>query len=222
MNAEAKAVEQTIVSLPESDKPLEVYSNKANFELAQRIASALSKSSLVPSEYRDNVPNCLIALEMANRIGCSPLMAMQNLYVIQGRPSWSSAFIIASINSCGRFSPLRFTLKGEGMQRSCIASAIEKATGELLEGPEVSMAMAKAEGWLGRNGSKWQTMPELMLRYRSAAFFGRLYAPEMLLGMQAQEEVSDVIDVTPVRAENTTGVAGAKAMLATAEPTEAA
>jgi hypothetical protein len=211
MNAEAQTIEQA------TDKPLEVYSTKANFELAQRIASALSKSSLVPEAYRENIPNCLIALEMANRVGCSPLMAMQNLYVIQGRPSWSSAFIIASINSCGRFSPLRFTLKGEGMQRSCVASAIEKATGEVLEGPEVSMAMAKAEGWLGKNGSKWQTMPELMLRYRSAAFFGRLYAPEMLLGMQAAEEVADVIDVTPVRTETPLGIAGAKAALTDAE-----
>ena len=108
------------------------------------------------------------------------------------------------------------------MQRTCIASAIEKATGEVLEGPEVSMAMAKAEGWLGKNGSKWQTMPELMLRYRSAAFYGRLYAPEMLLGMQAAEEVADIIDVTPQRAEPATGVAGAKAMLTENEQEAAA
>ena len=173
----------------------------------------------MPEAYRDNIPNCLIALEMANRVGCSPLMTMQNLYVISGRPSWSSTFIIASINSCGRFSPLRFTLKGSGMERTCVASAIEKATGEILEGPAVSMAMAKAEGWLGKNGSKWQTMPELMLRYRSAAFFGRLYAPEMLLGMQAAEEVQDVIDVTPTRvSDKPIGVAGAKSLLAGEEP----
>ena len=223
MNAVVTEQPQTIAAQTvESNQPMEVYSNKANFELAQRIASALSKSSLVPEAYRDNIPNCLIALEMANRVGCSPLMTMQNLYVIQGRPSWSSTFIIASINSCGRFSPLRFSLKGEGMQRTCIASAIEKATGEVLEGPEVSMAMAKAEGWLGKNGSKWQTMPELMLRYRSAAFFGRLYAPEMLLGMQAAEEVADIIDVTPQRAEPATGVAGAKAMLTENEQEAAA
>ena len=147
MNAVVTEQPQTIAAQTvESNQPMEVYSNKANFELAQRIASALSKSSLVPEAYRDNIPNCLIALEMANRVGCSPLMTMQNLYVIQGRPSWSSTFIIASINSCGRFSPLRFSLKGEGMQRTCIASAIEKATGEVLEGPEVSMAspMTKA------------------------------------------------------------------------------
>jgi len=198
---------------PEQNQAIGAFANRENFELAQRMATALSKSSLVPEAYRDNVPNCLIVLEMANRIGCSPLMAAQNLDIINGRPSWRSTFIIASINSCGRFSPLRFKLDGDGMNRKCTAGAIEKATGEYLEGPEVSMAMAKAEGWYDRNGSKWKTMPELMLRYRAAAFFGRLYAPEMLLGMQSAEEVGDIIDVTPVHIEQTTGVAGAKALL---------
>jgi hypothetical protein len=205
-----------------SSESLEVFSNRANFELAQRMATALSQSSLVPEAYRGNMPNCLIVLEMANRIGCSPLMAAQNLDIIHGRPSWRSTFIIASINSCGRFSPLRFKLEGEGMTRKCVAGAIEKATGEYLEGPEVSMAMAKAEGWYDKNGSKWKTMPELMLRYRAAAFFGRLYAPEMLLGMQSGEEVADVIDVMPRASEPTKGIAGAKAMLAESDAEAAA
>lgn len=211
-----------VIPPQQNDQALEVFSNRANFELAQRMATALSQSSLVPEAYRGNIPNCLIVLEMANRIGCSPLMAAQNLDIINGRPSWRSTFIIASINSCGRFSPLRFTMRGEGMARACVASVIEKATGEILEGPEVSMAMAKAEGWYDKSGSKWKTMPELMLRYRAAAFFGRLYAPEMLLGMQTAEENSDVIDVTPQRTEPAQGVAGAKAMLSEAAQEAAA
>lgn len=217
MNAPAETL--PVVAAPEH--VMEVFSNKANFELAQRMATALSQSSLVPEAYRGNIPNCLIVLEMANRIGCSPLMAAQNLYVIQGRPSWSSSFIIASINSCKRFSPLRFDVSGEGMNRKCVAWAVELKTGERLDSPEVSMAMAKAEGWYDKNGSKWKTMPDLMLRYRAASFFGRLYAPEMLLGMQAAEEVGDIIDVTPTRAEAQTGVAGAKAMLAEPAAAEA-
>jgi hypothetical protein len=54
--------------------------------------------------------------------------------------------------------------------------------------------MAKAEGWFAKNGSKWKTMPELMLRYRAAAFFGRLYAPDVLNGMHATEEAEDIGD----------------------------
>ena len=164
----------------------------AQFEHAQRIAKVLSSSDLVPTTYKNNVANTLVALEMANRMGASPLMVMQNLHIIHGRPSWGSSFIIASLNSCGRFSTLRF----QGDANKCKAVATDKQTGEVLEGPTVSLEMAKAEGWLTKTGSKWITMPELMLKYRAAAFFGRLYAPEVLMGMQTTEEI---VDITPLQ-----------------------
>lgn len=176
-----------------STEALQVFSSDANFQLAQRIGTAMMKSSLVPKEYQNNLPNVLIALEMANRIGASPLMVMQHLYIVYGKPSWSSTFIIAAINSCGRFEPLQFRVEGEGMKLSCVAFAHEKKSGALLESPKVTMDMAKAEGWLDKAGSKWKTMPELMIRYRSASFFGRLYAPEITMGMQSVEEVSDAV-----------------------------
>lgn len=126
---------------------------------------------------------------------------MQNLHIIHGRPSWSSQFIIAMVNGCGRFSPMDFVLKGEGEQQTCYAVATELRTGKELKGPVVSIAMAKKEGWYGKTGSKWQSMPDLMLRYRSAAFWGRLYVPEFLVGIKTQEEVIDIepTEVEPVR-----------------------
>ena len=154
----------------------------------------LSSSSLVPNIYQGNVANTFIALEMATRTGSSPLAVMQNLYIVHGRPGWSAQFVIAALNACGKFSPLRFEMSGEGDKRSCKAWAIEHGTGERLEGPPVSVEMAKAEGWYGKNGSKWQTMPELMLRYRAATFFGRLYAPDILMGMRTSEELQDSVD----------------------------
>jgi len=58
------------------------------------------------------------------------------------------------------------------------------------------MAMAKKEGWATKTGSKWATMPDLMIRYRAAAFWGRLYASDLLLGLQTQEEAIDIQPVT--------------------------
>jgi hypothetical protein len=58
--------------------------------------------------------------------------------------------------------------------------------------------MAKAEGWYGKSGSKWQTMPELMLAYRASAFFTRIHAPQLLMGLQTREEVEDVTKREPV------------------------
>lgn len=162
------------------------------FDHAQRVAKMLCSSDLIPKNYQGNIQNTMIALEMANRIGASPLMVMQNLYIVHGKPSWSSTFIIAAINSCKKFSPLRFEMSGEGENMACYAWAYDLDNKEKLIGPTVTMKMAKAEGWIDKSGSKWKTIPDLMIRYRSAAFFGRLYAPEIMMGMHTMEEVVDI------------------------------
>lgn len=171
-----------------------------SFALAQRIATMLSNSTLVPKQYQGNMGNCVIALNMAARIGADPLMVMQNLYVVHGNPSWSAQFLIACFNKCGRFSSLRYEFGGkEGEDSwSCRAWAVEKESGERLDGTVVSIAMAKKEGWFGKTGSKWQTMPQQMLMYRAASWFVRAYAPEIAMGLHTAEELRDsVIDVTP-------------------------
>lgn len=174
-----------------SEKGSYVYANSENFENAQRVAKSLASSDLVPKEYSGKMANCLVALEIAHRTNSSPLMVMQNLNIIHGRPSWSSTYIIAAVNASKKFTPLRFEMSGEGDSRQCIAWAKDK-DGERLESPVVSIKMAKDEGWHGKSGSKWKTMPELMLRYRAAAFFGRLYAPEILMGMHTEYEMRDM------------------------------
>lgn len=174
-----------------------VFSGESAFETAQRMAKALATSDLVPTTYKGNISNCLVAMELSQRTGSSVLAVMQNLNVIHGKPSWGSSYIIAALNACGRFAPLRFRKEGEGDNRTCVAWTVDKS-GEVLEGPPVSIAMAKTEGWFDKNGSKWKTMPELMMMYRAAAFFGRLYAPDVLMGMQTDDEVRDV---TPAAAE---------------------
>ena len=185
-----------ITTTEKEKNALTVFSGaKEAFELAQRQAKALSESDLVPQLYKGRVANCLVALEISHRCQASTLMVMQNLHVIHGKPSWSSTYIIAAVNSCGKFEPLRFKFNAD--KSECIAWTKDKATGEVLEGPPASIAMAKAEGWYDKNGSKWKTMPQLMLQYRCAAFFGRLYVPEILNGMRTADEEQDMIDVTP-------------------------
>ncbi len=176
-----------------------VYSTGDAFEHGQRVAKMLSSTTMIPKEYQSNVANCMVALEMANRMGVSPLMVMQNLNVIHGKPSWSSTYLIAAINTCGKFSPMRWKMTGEGDALTCVAYCTELATGEVVEGPACSIAMAKKEGWYNKTGSKWPSMPDLMLRYRAAAFFSRLFAPELAMGIHTVEETQDAefVDITP-------------------------
>ena len=177
----------------------EVAQEERRFELAQRKANIYAKSSLVPKEYQNNIGNVLIAENMAKRMGADTLMVMQNLYVVHGRPAWSSQFLIASFNSCGRFSAIKYRLFGEAGQplSGCQAYCTELSTGELIEGPRITWEMANAEGWVNKSGSKWKTMPEQMFRYRAASFLIRTTAPEIGMGLLTADEAEDtVIDST--------------------------
>jgi hypothetical protein len=195
----------------ESDRAIGVFASESNFVAGQRIARALSESSLVPEAFRKNLPNVLIAMELANRIGASVLMVMQNLDIIHGRPSWRATFLIATVNACGRFTPLRFREQGtKGTDDwGCRAVAKDRETGEECVGPLVTIGTAKAEGWYGKSGSKWKTIPELMLNYRAATWWARLYAPELSLGMVTSDEVDDTngyrIGHAPVSIQTATG-----------------
>jgi hypothetical protein len=182
--------------LQPTDTGLQVFSSEKNFELAQRMSRVFNNSSIVPPTYQgeQGMANCVIALEMANRMNISPLHVMQNLNIIYGNPSWSAKFLIACINTCGKFkTPLRYEFKGEENTDNwaCRASAVD-LFGEKLFGAWVSIGMAKKEGWYTKKSSKWTTMPELMLMYRAAAFFQRAYAPELSMGMYTSEEIIDM------------------------------
>ena len=174
------------------------------FAAIQRCAKLLSCSPLVPTTFQGDkgLPSCVIALNLASRLQADPLMVMQNLYVVQGRPSWSSKFLIATFNQCGRFTAIRYQMEGEPGTDSygCRAWATEKATGEKLVGPLVTIAIAKKEGWFGKNGSKWQSMPDQMLRYRSAAWFINTIAPELSMGLPTSDEVQDFTEAEVVPA----------------------
>lgn len=159
-----------------------------------RTAQMLSHSALVPETYRNSPENCLVAIDLANRLGLSPLMVMQNLYVVKGKPSWSGSFCAAAVNGSGRFTPLEFIFVGEAGTDShgCYARAIRRSNGSQCVSDTVTMRMAKAEGWLNKNGSKWQTMPVQMMMYRAAAFFARAHCSDVLLGIPTYEEVQDI------------------------------
>jgi len=190
----------------------QITERESDFLLIQRQASALAKSDLIPASYKNNVPNCILALDIAQRLGIQPLAVCQNLHVIQGRPSWSSTFVIAMLNASGRFSPIRFEVRKAGERETgWRAVATCRETGSILEGPWVTLEMAKAEGWSTKGGSKWVSMPELMGRYRAAAFFGRLYAPEKLMGLQHVEELEDV---RPMKRAGSDAISRATAALA--------
>jgi hypothetical protein len=222
--------ESTPATTPKSaDKPsalattsdtqgMNAYASSANFEAGIRMAKSLAAGTMVPTQYQNNISNCLIAMELASRVGASVFAVMQNLDIIHGRPGWRGTFLIATVNGSKRFTPIRFRWEEDGQPTTptninkrkdsfgCRAVAKDSETGEELVGALITWEMVKAEGWNSKSGSKWKTMPEQMFMYRAGAFWTRVYSPETSLGMQTQEEVFDTVGYevkdSPVRLQS--------------------
>ncbi|EJW09333.1 hypothetical protein A33M_1627 [Rhodovulum sp. PH10] len=180
----------------------DVFADAATFEHAQRVAKVFASSSLVPPHLRGNVADCLIAYQIARRLNEEPLTVFQNIYVVSGRPGWKTEYVIARANKAGVFkSRITWETTGAGQTLGVTAKAVLSDSGEEVR-VTADMAMAKAEGWT--KNPKYASMPEHMLRWRSAAMLVRLYCPEVMLGMPVLEEIEpesrrDMRDVTPPR-----------------------
>lgn len=181
------------VMIQEHNYEISLFNSKG---LAQMmgLAKELASSSIIPKTFQQKPANVLIALNMAQRMNADPFAIMQNMYIVYGNPAFSSKFLISCFNSCGRYTSIKYKFTGEENtdEWCCVAYTTEKETGEKIVGPRVTIGMAKREGWYGKDGSKWQTMPQLMLQYRAAAFLIRTTAPEITMGMNFADELEDI------------------------------
>lgn len=186
--------------------PLAYLTDAASFEHIWRVGKAFAASRMVPAHFQGKPEDCFVALQMAVQLGVNPLLALQNITVISGRPGFNAQFAISLANQRGPFKgPITWTTAGKGAELAVTAQAVIAATGEKVT-VTVDMGMAQAEGWT-RN-PKYKSIPEQMLRYRSATWLIRLYCPEVLMGFSSTEELQDlgtvqateVKDVTPVKA----------------------
>lgn len=163
-------------------------------KLAMQTAKILASSTAVPDVYKGKPGDCMIAIDLSNRMGISPISVMQFSQVVKGNFTWKGQACKALVDGSGKFAGSHYVMFGTPGKDDwgCRLEATNKATGELIAGPEVTIKMAKDEGWYDKNGSKWKTMPDLMLRYRAAAFFARTECPESLMGFYTSEEMKDI------------------------------
>lgn len=193
----AQAPETALAASPQADisvrsASLDIWTNMIEKYGAPKTAEFLSQSSFIPESYRGKAADCLIALDFSRRVRMAPLTVMQNLNVVKGKPSWSGQFCMALIRANPAFTNVRLVYTGtKGTDnRGAYVTALSVSDGSVVDGAEVTIAMAKAEGWI--SNPKWRNMPELMLAYRAASFFAKANCPEALLGIQTAEEVEDV------------------------------
>lgn len=156
-----------------------------------RIASQLAKSTIIPQTYQGKPENVVVALGLSQKMGIDAFTVMQNLNIIKGKTSWSGSFCKTLIEMTGRFKDLNLNYVGTKGNDSygCYLSATRISDNAIINGPTVTMKMAKDEKWTAN--TKWMTLTELMLAYRCQSFFARLHCPEAMNGIYTSEEIED-------------------------------
>jgi hypothetical protein len=178
-----------------------------SFKELYDIGKMFASSSLVPDTYQGKSMDCTIAVDMANRMGVSPMFVMQNLYIVKGKPSWSGQACMSMVKASLEFTGVTYEWSGTEKtdEWGCRVVATRKNTGEIIKGTEITIQMAKDEGWYGKN-PKWKNMPQQMLMYRASAFFARAYIPNALMGCAVEGEAEDSAKTVLPAAPNPLGV----------------
>lgn len=160
-----------------------------SFEEAWRFAQVMAKSTMVPRDYLGKPENIMVAIQMGDEIGLGPMQAMQNISIIQGRPSvWGDAALALVLGSpvC---EYVHETHEGEGDALTAVCEAKRKGAPHPVR---VTFGIAnakKAQLW-GKSGP-WQQYPERMLKLRARGFALRDAFPDVLRGVITTEEARD-------------------------------
>lgn len=161
------------------------------FEQALTFSQYLADSDMVPKDFKGKPGNCLVAIQWGMEIGLKPLQAMQNIAVINGRPSlWGDAVIALARNS-----PVCEYVVEEDDGRMAICKV--KRRGEPEQTRTFSMEDAKIAGLLGKAGP-WTQYPKRMRQMRARAFAIRDVFPDVLKGLPVAEEIMDMPQSTPI------------------------
>lgn len=188
--------EQTALAVKEpkqNPNAVTMWNDAKLYNQSLSMAQTLSKSEIIPQSYKGKPADCLIAIDIANRLGLSPAIVMQNSQCVRGKFTWSGSACKAMIDGCGKYQKTRYVYVGEEGKDSygCYLEAIDN-DGDIIKGVPVTIGMAKKEGWYNKDGSKWLTLPDLMLKYRAAAFFMRTECASIAMGFLTTEEVEDI------------------------------
>jgi hypothetical protein len=165
-----------------------------------KFSELLSKSALVPADYQGKPANVLVAIQWGMELGLQPLQALQNIAVINGRPSVYGDALLAMVRSDPRCLGVNEYQEGEGDERTAVCTVKRKHSGEDEEITRTfSVAQAKLAGLWGKRGP-WTQYPERMLQHRARGNALRDGFPDVLSGLMTTEEVQDMApmkDVTP-------------------------
>lgn len=166
------------------EKPQSLDLSPKTFDEAWRFCEIVTNSGLAPKGFEKKPNDAFIAIQWGNEVGLKPMQALQNIAVINGRPSlWGDA-VIALVRS----SPLCEYIKESDDGNTAICTV--KRRGQPEESRSFSMEDARTAGLAGKQGP-WTQYPKRMRQMRARAFALRDVFPDALKGMPIAEELMD-------------------------------
>ncbi len=166
------------------------FMNPVSVKEGMELAAWIAKSDLAPRDYKDKPQNVLIAMQMGLEVGLSPMQSIQNIAVINGRPSiWGDSMLALCQNHRD------FESIDENQSTNDKGVCIVKRRGMEAQRREFTVDDAKKAGLWGKQGP-WQTSPTRMLKLRARAFALRDTFADALRGLQSAEEQRDVVETT--------------------------
>ena len=147
-------------------------------------ARALAASNLLPKQYQDKPANVLVAIEYGNALGLAPMVAIQTIHVVEGKPTASAQLIGSLVRRAGH------KLRVHGDATKAVAVIVRSDDPEFEFVCEWTLARAQAAGLAQK--AVWKQYPAAMLKARAITEVARDACPEVLAGVAyTPEELGD-------------------------------
>ena len=157
-------------------------------------AKALAQSNLLPSAYQKQPANILVAIEYGEALGLAPMVAIQQISVIQGKPTMSAQLMGALVRQAGH----RLRVSVDESSKAVIAELTRSDDPDFTFRSVWDMGRAQAAGLTSKGGS-WKTYPLAMLKARAITEVCRDGCPEVLAGVAyTPEELEPTGNPAPV------------------------
>jgi hypothetical protein len=156
---------------------------------AMEFSKMLAESNMVPKAYQNRPGDIMVCVQWGMELGLAPLQAMQNIAVINGKPSvWGDA-LIAMVQASPVCEDIEEWIEGEGTPNP-VAICVAKRKGRKPVTAKFSVEDARRAGLWGKQGP-WTQYPQRMLKLRARGFALRDAFPDVLKGMITAEEAED-------------------------------
>lgn len=177
----------------------------ATLDEAMKFSEMLAKSSMVPRQYQGKAEDVLVACQWGREIGLAPMQALQNIAVINGKPSVYGDAAMALVQASPVCEDIEEYIEGEGTPNP-VAVCIAHRKGRKPVKATFSVEDAKRAGLWGKQGP-WQAYPKRMMQMRARGFALRDAFPDVLKGLITAEEAQDypdqpAKDITPPKPAN--------------------